>query len=160
MSKIKNTIDKKSKEKFHLNIILRIMQENARITSFNTWLYTFRVPLFRIYKQCLFQLQGNPKRHVEIRQCCNSYSSKKPVPGWSNNILWFNWEPFRRQQTNVHFNVMHFVFFLWSKSISWTKVITNQQLNLHYGAESVIWIQQLFSLSRDSLPLMAPRISL
>jgi hypothetical protein len=52
------------------------------------------------------------------------------------------------------------VFFLWSKSVPWTKVITNQQLNLHNVAESFIWIQQSFSLSRNSLPLMAPKISL
>jgi hypothetical protein len=55
---------------------------------------------------------------------------------------------------------MHFIFFLWSKSVSQTRVIMNQQLNLHHGAESFMCSQQLLSLLRDSPPFMTPRISL
>ena len=52
------------------------------------------------------------------------------------------------------------MFFLWSKSDSQTRVITNQQLNLHHGAESFMCSQQLLSLLIDSLPFMTPTISL
>lgn len=55
---------------------------------------------------------------------------------------------------------MHFTFFLWSKSDSQTRVITNQQLNLHHGAESFMCSQQLLSLLRDSLPFTTSTISL
>jgi len=49
------------------------MQENARITTFNTWLFTLLLPLFPIHKQFFALTTRKPKRMSEFsyKTCWN-----------------------------------------------------------------------------------------